>query len=50
MLLVSQFVLDVLVWFFNIGFVFHKEIEFKRDNLLNIRVWDLVAFHWMVFH
>jgi hypothetical protein len=33
------------VWFFNIGFlVFHSEIEFKRDNLLNIRVWDVGGF------
>jgi hypothetical protein len=39
------------IWFFNIGLlVFHWEIEFKRDNLFSIRVWDVVAFHWMVFH
>jgi hypothetical protein len=31
--------------FFTIGFlVFHWEIEFKRDNLLNIRVWDFGGF------
>jgi hypothetical protein len=36
--------LEVLFGFFDIGFCFRKDIEFKRDNLLNIRVWDFGGF------